>query len=224
MERRLEDRTEAGRLLADKLAAYANRSDVLVLALPRGGVPVGFEIARALNAPLDVFLVRKLGVPGQEELAMGAIARGGARLLNRDAIENLAITEDEIRAVEAREREELERRERAYRGGRPAPEVEGRTVILVDDGIATGSTMRVAIKALRKLRAARIVIAVAVGPLSTIEELKREADEVVAVLTPEMLYAISPWYEHFPQVTDLEVYDLLEMADPRRSLMIVNER
>jgi putative phosphoribosyl transferase len=223
MKRRLEDRIEAGRLLAHKLKDYANRSDVIVLALPRGGVPVGFEIARALRVPLDAFVVRKLGVPRQEELALGAIARGGARLLNWDVIENLEITQDEIRQVEAREREELERRERAYRGGRPAPAVEGRTVILVDDGIATGSTMRVAIEALRKLGASRIIVAVSVGQLSTIEELKREADEVVAALTPEMLYAISPWYEHFPQVTDLEVYDLLEMADPQHSLIKVSQ-
>lgn len=223
MERRLKDRSEAGRLLAQKLTDYANRPDVIVLALPRGGVPVGFEIARALNAPLDVFVVRKLGVPGQEELAMGAIARGGVRLLNGEVIEGLRITEDEIRLVEAREREELERRERVYRGGRPAPEIQGRTVILVDDGIATGFTMRAAIEALRKLRAAGIVIAVAVGPLSTVEELKREIDEVVSVMTPEFFYAISPWYEHFPQVTDLEVYDLLEMAAPRRSMMATME-
>jgi predicted phosphoribosyltransferase len=219
MAMRLKDRSEAGRLLAKKLARFSNGRDVIVLALPRGGVPVGFEIARALNAPLDVFVVRKLGVPGQEELAMGAIARGGVRLLNSEVIENLSITEDEIGMVETREREELERRERVYRGGRPEPEVEGRTVILVDDGIATGSTMRAAIEALRKLGAARIVVAVGVGPISTIEELKQEVDEVVSVMMPEFFYAISPWYERFPQVTDLEVYDLLEMAASPETVM-----
>jgi putative phosphoribosyl transferase len=212
MERLLKDRSEAGRLLAEKLAAYANRTDVLVLALPRGGVAVAFEVARALKAPLDVFIVRKLGVPWQPELAMGAIATGGVRVLNYDTVRALNITRQEIQLVVAEEQQELGRRERAYRGNRPAPDARGRTVILVDDGIATGTTMRAAIAALRKLDPARIVAAVAVGPRSTFDELRAEADEVVSVLSPENFYAVGLWYESFPQLADREVRDLLEQA------------
>lgn len=212
MERRLKDRSEAGRILAEKLTAYANRTDVIVLALPRGGVSVAFEIACALKAPLDIFLVRKLGVPWQPELAMGAIATGGVRMLNNEVVRALNITREEIESVAAEEQKELGRRERAYRGSRPAPDVRGRTVILVDDGIATGMTMRAAIAALRKLGPARIVVAVAVGPRSTFDDLKTEADDVVSVLSPEVFHAVSPWYEHFPQLTNGEVHELLERA------------
>ncbi|HWP43357.1 MAG TPA: phosphoribosyltransferase [Blastocatellia bacterium] len=209
MERRLRDRAEAGRLLAEELRSYANRSDVLVLALPRGGVPVAYEIARRLEAPLDVLIVRKLGVPWNEELAMGAITTGGVRVLNDDVVKSLRIAEEEIASVEAKERKELERRERVYRGDRPAPDVRGRTVILVDNGVATGTTMLAAIAALRKLGPARIVVAVAVAPRSTYEELKAVADEVVCLMTPESFHAISMWYENFAQTTDAEVQDLL---------------
>src|SRR5258706_146704 len=165
------DRSDAGRQLARKLTAYANRPDVLVLALPRGGVPVGYEVALALNAPLDVFIVRKLGVPGHDELAMGAIASGGVRVINREVVEGLNIPDEALDAVAAREWCELERRERAYRDERPAPDLQGRTVILVDDGIATGSTMKAAIAALRQLEAGRIVVAVPTAALSTVREM-----------------------------------------------------
>jgi len=212
MEKPLKDRTEAGRLLAEKLSAYATREDVIVLGLPRGGVPVAFEIAKKLEAPLDVFIVRKLGVPWQEELAMGAIATGGVRVLNDDVVKAYAISEQDIDLVEAEEKKELERRERAYRGDRPPLDVRGRTVLLVDDGIATGTTMRAGLAALRKLQPSRIVVAVAVAPQSTYEELKAEADEVICILTPESLFAISMWYERFTQTTDEEVRDLLARA------------
>ena len=204
------DRSDAGRQLAAKLAAYADRSDVLVLALPRGGVPVAFEVARELHAPLDVFLVRKLGVPGHKELAMGAIASGGVRVLNEDVVRMLRISDDVIDAVGAEERQELERRERTYRGNRPAPDVRGRTVILVDDGLATGSTMRAAIAALRQQRPARIVVAVPVGAPETCAEFQGEADEAVCARTPEPFYAVGLWYGDFSQTTDEEVHDLLE--------------
>src|SRR3981189_654114 len=173
------DRREAGRQLSQHLAAYANRPDVLVLALPRGGVPVAFEVARALHAPLDVFLVRKLGLPGREELAMGAIASGGVRVLNEDVVRALRIPENVIDAVAAAEQRELERRERLYRGDRPPPAVRGRTVILVDDGLATGSTMRAAVAALRQQGAARIVVAVPIGAPETCAEFEQEADDVI---------------------------------------------
>src|SRR3981189_2671847 len=178
------DRREAGRQLSQHLAAYANRPDVLVLALPRGGVPVAFEVARALHAPLDVFLVRKLGLPGREELAMGAIASGGVRVLNEDVVRALRIPENVIDAVAATEQQELERRERLYRGDRPPPYVRGRTVILVDDGLATGAAMLAAIKALRKMQPARIVVAVPVASRDTCEALGSEADDVVCAVTP----------------------------------------
>jgi putative phosphoribosyl transferase len=212
METRLKDRAEAGRLLAQRLTAYGDRDDVIVLALPRGGVPVAFEIASKLNAPLDVFIVRKLGVPWQQELAMGAIATGGVRVLNEDVVKAYGISDEEIAPVEAREREELGRRERVYRGDRPPLDVADRTVILVDNGIATGTTMRAALAALRRLGPARIVVAVAVAPQSTYEELRAEADEVACVLTPETFYAISLWYENFEQTTDEEVRNLLARA------------
>ena len=215
MEKRFRDRVEAGRMLAGKLRAYANRPDVIVLALPRGGVPVAFEVARALRVPLDVLIVRKLGAPDQPELAMGAIASGGVRVLNEELLRYYPIPDILIESVAAREREELERRERIYRGDRPAPDVRGRTVILVDDGIATGTTMRSAVEALKKLGAAGVVIAVPVAPESVCNEFQRLRDHVVftCLTTPERFFAISLWYEDFPQTSDEEVCDLLNRAD-----------
>ena len=217
MKKPLKDRAEAGRLLAEKLTVYANREDVVVLALPRGGVPVAFEIANRLDAPLDVFVVRKLGVPWYQELAMGAIATGGVRVLNDDVVKAYRLTDDEIALAEVREREELARRERAYRGERPAPEVRGRTVILVDNGVATGTTMLAAIAALRKLQPARLIVAVAVAPQSTYEQLRAEADDVVCIFAPETFYAVSLWYERFEQTTDEAVRDLLARANERKA-------
>jgi erythromycin esterase-like protein/adenine/guanine phosphoribosyltransferase-like PRPP-binding protein len=203
------DRHEAGRQLAGKLTGYAGRPDVLVLALPRGGVPVGYEVAKAVGAPLDVFLVRKLGVPGYEEVAMGAVATGGVRVLNDDIVAGLRIPDYLIDAVAERELEELARRERLYRGGRPPPDVRGRTVILVDDGLATGATMLAAIKALKKLQPAQIVVAVPVAAQDTCEALRAEVDEVVCAITPEPFRAVGRWYEDFSQTTDEEVRELL---------------
>jgi predicted phosphoribosyltransferase len=211
------DRTEAGRILAGRLMTYANRPDVLVLALPRGGVPVAYEVARALHAPLDVFLVRKLGVPGREELAMGALASGGLRVLNEDVVGALAIPEEVIAHVVAAEGRELERRERAYRDDRPVPDVRGRTIILVDDGLATGSTMRAAVAALRQRQPARIVVAVPVGSADTCAEFQGEADEIVCARTPEPFYAVGLWYEDFSQTSDEEVHELLERAADGRA-------
>jgi predicted phosphoribosyltransferase len=211
-QRGFRDRTEAGRLLAKRLAAYANRPDVVVLALPRGGVPVAFEVARALGAPLDVFMVRKLGVPGHEELAMGAVATGGVRILNEPLVRALGIPEYVIDAVAATEQQELERRERLYRGDRPPPDVRGRTVILVDDGLATGATMLAALRAIRKMQPSRIVVAVPVASRGTCESLGSEADDMVCAVTPEPFYAVGQWYEDFSQTTDDEVRELLERA------------
>jgi len=212
-----QDRMDAGRQLAAKLKQYANRPDVLVLALPRGGVPVAFEVARALHAPLDVFLVRKLGLPGHEELAMGALATGGVRVLNEDLVRDLQISEREIDAVAAREQRELQRRERLYRDDLPPPDVRGRIVILVDDGLATGSTMRAAVAALRRLRPARVIVAVPVGAAQTCSELQDEADETVCARTPEPFYAVGLWYQDFSQTTDQEVRDLLEQTTEQRT-------
>src|SRR5438270_6676023 len=209
MPERFRNRNEAGRLLAKKLTAYANRPDVLVLALPRGGVPVAYEVARALGAPLDVFVVRKLGVPGYEELAMGAVATAGVRVLNDQIVQQLGLPEYVIDAVATREQQELARRERVYRSGRPPADVRGRTVILVDDGLATGATMRAAVMALRQLKPARIVVAVPTASPETCEELKAEADGVVCGITPEPFLAVGHWYEDFSQTTDEEVRDLL---------------
>jgi len=206
------DRKEAGRLLAAKLAAYANRPDVLVLALPRGGVPVAYEVAQALKAPLDVFIVRKLGVPGHEELAMGAVATGGVRVLNDEIVNALRIPEYVIDKVTAKEQQELARRERLYRGNRPAPDVRGRAVILVDDGLATGSTMRAAAAALRQRKPARIVVAVPVSAPQTCDEYRMGVDEIICAKTPEPFYGVGLWYEDFSQTTDEEVRDLLEKA------------
>ena len=208
------DRREAGRFLARALARYSNQPDVLVLALPRGGVPVGFEVARALHVPLDVFLVRKLGIPGHEELAMGAIASGGVCVLNDEAVRTFRIPRHVIKRVAAEEKKELERRERSYRGNRPTPLVRGRTVILVDDGLATGSTMRAAVAAIRQKGPARLVVAVPVGSPETCEEFQDEADEAICALTPEPFYAVGEWYRDFSQTTDDEVRDLLEQATP----------
>jgi putative phosphoribosyl transferase len=213
--RRFRDRAEAGRELARRLMDHAGRADVLVLALPRGGVPVGYEVARALGAPLDIFLVRKLGVPGHEELAMGAIASGGVRVLNPRVVDAFGISAAAIERVAAQEQAELERRERAYRGGRPPPRVAGRDVILVDDGLATGSTMRAAAAALRAMHPRRLVVAVPVAAAETCEELRGEVDEVVCAMTPEPFYAVGLWYEDFAQTTDGEVAALLADAAPR---------
>jgi putative phosphoribosyl transferase len=213
MEYPFRNRTEAGRVLAQELMAYANRDDVIVLALPRGGVPVAFEVAHALHAPLDVFVVRKLGVPGHEELAMGAIASGGVLVIEPSVVEDLSIPMEVVLDVAAREEQERLRREREYRGDRPAPDVRGRTVILVDDGLATGSTMRAAVAALRKLQPAKIVVAVPVAVRLTCEELAEEVDEVVCARTPEPFYGVGEWYADFSQTTDEEVSELLARAE-----------
>ena len=213
---KFRDRADAGRELAGQLAHYAGRSDVLVLALPRGGVPVGYEVAEVLGAPLDVFLVRKLGVPGHEELAMGAIASGGVRVLNERVVRPLGITDAVIKAVEAEERRELERRESAYRGSRPPIDVHGQTVILVDDGLATGASMRAAVVALRRLEPARIVVAVPVGAPDTCAELEKEADEVVCVSEPEPFFGVGMWYRDFSPTTDDEVRELLSRREVLR--------
>jgi len=210
--RPFRDRYEAGRQLATKLSAYAGRPGVVALALPRGGVPVAFEVARALDAPLDVFLVRKLGVPGHEELALGAIASGGVRVLNAEVVRALDITPGTIEVVTTRETEELARRESAYRDDRPPPEVTGRTVILVDDGLATGATMRAAVAALRAEGAARLVVAVPVAAPDTCDAFRVEVDEIVCMVTPEPFYAVGLWYADFTPTADAEVHDLLARA------------
>jgi putative phosphoribosyl transferase len=212
MLRRFTNRAEAGRVLAARLNAYANRTNVVVLALPRGGVPVAFEVAQALDAPLDVFLVRKLGTPGHSELAMGAIASGGVRVLNPSVVEYLGIPDRVIDRITADEQKELERRERAYRDDRPPIEVLNRTIILVDDGLATGSTMRAAVAALKQQHPARLVVAVPVAPASTCEELREEVDEVVCPLSPEQFDGVGRWYEDFSQTSDGEVRALLEQS------------
>ena len=212
MNRVFADRTEAGQRLARALHAYAGRADLLVLALPRGGVPVGWEVARAIGAPLDLMLVRKLGVPGQEELAMGAIASGGVQVLNADLVASLGIDPQVIAASAAREQRELARRELAYRGARPPPTIAGCCVILVDDGLATGATMRAAVAALRQRQPAHIVVAVPVAPPDTVARLRAEADEVICLETPTAFFAIGPWYREFPQLTDDEVRELLAAA------------
>jgi putative phosphoribosyl transferase len=207
------DRTDAGEQLAGRLRHYAGRDDVVVLALPRGGVPPAYEVAAALGAQLDVFAVRKLGVPWHPELAMGAIASGGVRVLNGEVISTLHITDEMIDAVAEREQAELERREEAYRDGRPRPDVRGKVVILVDDGLATGSTMRAAVAAVRKLDPSQVVVAVPVGARDTCRELAREADEVVCVEMPEPFFGVGSWYDDFSQTTDKEVQELLARAN-----------
>lgn len=207
-----QDRTEAGRFLARNLQNYRDRSDVLVLALPRGGVPVAYEVARELNVPLDVFIVRKLGVPGHEELAMGAIAPGGVRILNEDVIRELAIPDYMLDAVTNRERNELERREELFRGEKPPPGIADRVVIIVDDGLATGSSMKAAVAAIRQQHPARVIVAVPTAPAQTCAELEAMADEVVCPLTPQPFYAVGGSYVDFSQTTDEEVRDLIRRA------------
>jgi putative phosphoribosyl transferase len=210
--RAFRDRHEAGLALADRLQRFAHRNDVVVLALPRGGVPVAHEVASALHVPLDVFSVRKLGVPGHPELAMGAIASGGVQVLNEDVLAWYQPSADTVEAVARVEMRELDRRERAYRGGRPLALVEDRTVILVDDGLATGSTMRAAVKAVRQLRAARVVVASPVGAPDTCHAMREIADEVVCVLTPDHFSAVGAWYEDFSETSDDEVRRLLSLS------------
>lgn len=215
--RQFANRIEAGRLLAKKLGAYSNRPDVVVLALPRGGVPVASEVAQALNAPLDVFLVRKLGIPGHEELAMGAIASGNVRVLNNDVVDYLEISDDLIDQVAVREQRELERREKLYRGSSPPVAVTNRTVIVVDDGLATGATMRAAINALKKLRPARIIVAAPVAARGTCESFKDEVDSTcVCVMSPKSFHGVGLWYRDFSQTSDEEVCYLLKDARERR--------
>jgi putative phosphoribosyl transferase len=212
METTFPNRAEAGRRLAEKLQRYAGGEDVIVLGLPRGGVPVAYEVAQRLHAPLDVFIVRKLGVPGFEELALGAIASGGVRVLNEDVVRALPNANELVESVTARELAELQRREQTYRDGRPAPELRGRIAILVDDGLATGATMRAAVKALRQLGAAKIIVAVPVGAADTCRELEQEVDETVCVMAPEWFQAVGQFYEDFSQTSDDEVRELLTRA------------
>jgi putative phosphoribosyl transferase len=206
------DRLQAGRYLATKLFNYAGRPNTLVLGLPRGGVPVAFEVAQALKVPLDVFIVRKLGVPGQEELAMGATATGKIRVLNEGVIRDLSVTEETIEAVAASEERELERREQLYRGDRPPADLKGKTLILIDDGLATGSTMRAAVVALKRRNPARIVVAVPVAAASTCNEFKSEVDALVCAVTPEPFFSVGQWYDDFSQTSDQEVQELLKRA------------
>ena len=212
MERAFPNRAEAGRLLAEKLEKYAGRGDVIVLGLPRGGVPVAYEVAKSLRAPLDVFIVRKLGVPGFEELAAGAIASGGVRVLNEDVLRALPNADEIIESVTTKETAELERREKSYRDDRPSPELRDRVVILVDDGLATGATMHAAVKALRQRDVAKIVVAVPVGPPDTCREFEDEADETICASAPEFFQAVGQYYEDFSQTSDEEVRDLLARA------------
>jgi putative phosphoribosyl transferase len=218
MRTQFRDRTEAGEILAEKLTAYANKSDVIVLALPRGGVPIGAQVAKKLNVPLDVFVVRKLGVPGHPELAMGAIATGGVRVFNEDVVNSLRIPDEVINAVTAEEFRELQRRERSYRDDLPPPEVEGKMVIIVDDGIATGATMFAAIAALRQLNASRIIVATPTIAQTTYDYLRKHADEVVAVIVPAEFYGVGQWYEDFSQTTDEEVHQLLGETNHRAAV------
>ena len=212
------DRVQAGQALGAALDGYAGRPDLLVLALPRGGVPVGLQVARALRAPLDVFLVRKLGVPGHEELAMGAIASGGVRVLNDEVVSLLSIPESVIEAAAEREGRELERREREYRDSRPPPDVRGRAVILVDDGLATGSTMRAAASAVRALGPTSVTVAVPVAAAEICQQLRREVDRVVCLATPEPFQAVGLWYQDFSETSDAEVRDLLARAADTRAI------
>lgn len=213
MLRIFENRREAGRLLAEKLLAFANRDDVIVLGLPRGGVPVAYEVARRLRAPLDVFVVRKLGVPGQEELAFGAIASGGGRVLNSDLVRALRLPDSLIQRVASNESIELKRRDHIYRGDRPFPDLSDKTVIVVDDGLATGASMRAAVEALRKLGPKEIVVAVPVGARETCGSFSELADVIcVCATTPEPFYGVGMWYQDFSQTTDAEVHDLLKRS------------
>ena len=212
MAARFHDRTDAGRQLAAALAAYAGRPDVLVLALPRGGVPVAAEVARGLGAPLDIFLVRKLGMPGHEEFAIGAIASGGVRIVNESTLRDYGVSREQLDSVAEAEQRELERREHRYRGDRPRLDVRGKTIILIDDGLATGSTMRAALAALRQEGPARIVVAVPAAPPETCVEMQSIVDDMICLVTPEPFYAVGLWYEDFAQTTDDEVRELLTRA------------
>lgn len=203
------DRKDAGRRLAERLTEYSEKENVLVLALPRGGVPVAFEVARTLGIPLDVFLVRKIGVPGREELAMGAIASGGTRVLNKMVIDPLRIPENVIEAVAEKERIELERREKAYRDDLPAPQVEKKIVILIDDGLATGATMRAAVKAVRELEPEKLIVAVPVASPDICDEFRQTVDKVVCLATPQPFHGVGVWYDDFSQTTDMEVREFL---------------
>jgi len=209
---RFQDRREGGERLAERLREYANRLDVIVLALPRGGVPVGFEVAEALRVPLDVFVVRKLGVPGQEELAMGALASGGVRVLDEEVIRLAGVSASDVERMTSTARAELSRQEARYRGERPFPAIAGKRVILVDDGLATGSTMRAAVQALRSQHPAAIAVAVPVGAAETCAALRAVADDVICLETPEPFRAVGLWYEDFSQTTDDEVHTLLDRA------------
>jgi len=212
-----KDRNQAGALLAERLVAlgYDRQPNLLVFGLPRGGVPVAFQVARRLGAPLDVWVVRKLGIPGHEELAMGAIASGGGRVLNQEIVDSLQVSADTLAAVEQQQRAELQRRERLYRGNRPFPDLKGKTVLLVDDGLATGATMKAAIAAARQHHPARLVVAVPVAPPDTVAEIQALVDEVVCLETPAFFQAVGLWYEHFPQISDEEVLALLQAASAR---------
>jgi predicted phosphoribosyltransferase len=211
------NRKDAGKILAERLRPYAGRTDVVILALPRGGVPVAFEVAEKLNAPLDVVLVQKLGAPGQEELAMGAIASGDVQVLNRYVVDQLGIPPAQIASAVAREREELQRREHLYRGNRPPVDVRGRTVILIDDGLATGSSMRAAAAALRQQKPLRLILAVPVASEFSCDEMRRDFDDVLCAVTPLNFYAVGQWYQEFSQTTDEEVRELLAKAAARVS-------
>jgi putative phosphoribosyl transferase len=210
---RYKNREHAGQILAKALQAYANQQDVIVLALPRGGVPVGFQIAEALKAPLDVLIVRKLGLPGYGELAMGALAMGGLVVFNPDIVSGYSISDQEVKDVMDREQRELTRREQVYRGNRPFPDIKDKIVILVDDGIATGATMRAAIKSIHEFKPARLIVAVPVADKAVVNNLKPTVDEFICTMTPESLYAVGAWYEDFSQTEDEEVYTLLKLAN-----------
>ncbi|MDW8424299.1 MAG: phosphoribosyltransferase [Meiothermus sp.] len=209
-----KDRNQAGELLAERLVAlgYDQEPHLLVFGLPRGGVPVAYPVARRLRAPLDVWVVRKLGTPGHEELAMGAIASGGGRVLNQEIVDSMQISADTLRAVEQRQQAELQRREQLYRGSRPFPDLAGKTVLLIDDGLATGATMKAAIAAARQKQPGRLVVAVPVAPPDTVAEIQGLVDEVVCLMTPALFQAVGLWYEHFPQTSDEEVLALLQAA------------
>jgi len=212
MSYRFTDRIEAGQALAKRLGHLTKVPDVIVLALPRGGVPVGFEIAKALQVPFDIFLVRKLGAPGHEEFAIGALAENGVRFINQEVVHQMKLSEAVIEQITTREMHELERRKQQYRGHHLAPNVTGKTVIAVDDGLATGATMKAALQALKGQKPKKIIVAVPVGAADTCDELRRLADEVVCVMTPEPFYAVGLWYQSFPQLSDADVINLLQQA------------